>query len=153
LPFTSQVAFFVESNSTVTSLAFNSTTSELSFTVSSPSNTSGYVKATIAKSIVPNAEKIKICLDEEALNYSLASKAEAWFLTFNYSHSIHKLNLFLGENEPDPSTFGVAVSPSNSEALSALTNASPENFELWITLICIGALAIVLIGVTLRKRK
>jgi hypothetical protein len=44
LPYDSRKVFFVESNSTISALAFNSTSSELSFTASGPSGTSGYVK-------------------------------------------------------------------------------------------------------------
>jgi hypothetical protein len=43
VPYQSQQVFFVESNSTVSALAFNSTNSELSFNAIGPSRTSGYV--------------------------------------------------------------------------------------------------------------
>jgi hypothetical protein len=88
--------FFVESNSTVKSLAFNSTTSELSFTVSGPSGTTGYVKATIAKSLVSNAENIRVYLDGNQLNYGITSNEDSWFLIFTCTHSEHSVSVNLG---------------------------------------------------------
>ncbi len=49
LPYLAQKVFFVESNSTVTGLMFNSSDLTLGFTVSGPSGTKGYVKTTISK--------------------------------------------------------------------------------------------------------
>jgi hypothetical protein len=69
VPITENNLLSVSSNSIVTSLAFNSTTSELSFAVSGPSETTGYVKVAIAKSLVSNAENIKVYLDGNQLNY------------------------------------------------------------------------------------
>jgi parallel beta-helix repeat protein len=90
--------FSVESNSTVTELAFNSTGSELTFVVNGPSGTAGYVKVTIAKSIVANAENIKVSLDGTQLNYEITSNANAWLLTFTYMHSTHQVRINLAAN-------------------------------------------------------
>jgi outer membrane protein assembly factor BamB len=90
--------FSVSSNSTVTSLAFNSTTSELSFTVSGPSETTGYVKVAIAKSLVSNAENIKVYLDGNQLNYEVTSNEDSWLLTFTYKHSTHQVMISLATN-------------------------------------------------------
>jgi hypothetical protein len=90
--------FSVSSNSTVTSLAFNSTTSELSFTVSGPSETTGYVKVAIAKSLVSNAENIKVYLDGNQLNYEVTSNEDSWLLTFTYKHSTHQVMISLAAN-------------------------------------------------------
>jgi hypothetical protein len=98
--------FSVSSNSTVTSLAFNSTTSELSFTVSGPSETAGYVKATIAKSLVSNAENIKVYLDGNQLAYEVTSNADSWLLSFTYTHSTHQVSINLTLN-PSGTTPGI----------------------------------------------
>jgi hypothetical protein len=98
LPLTNQNVFFVESNSTVYSLAFNSTSLELSFTVSGPSGTTGYVKVTIAKSLVANGEDIKVYLDGNQLNYSETSTPNSWQLVFNYSHSTHNIAVDFNTN-------------------------------------------------------
>jgi hypothetical protein len=95
LPYENQNVFLVESNSTVSALAFNSTSSDLSFTVSGPSGTAGYVKATIAKSLISNAENIEVHLDENQLNYEVTPNANSWLLTFNYLHSAHQVRINL----------------------------------------------------------
>jgi parallel beta-helix repeat protein len=87
--------FGIESNSTVTEMAFDSAHSELSFTVSGPSGTTGYVEATIAKSLVPNAENIKVYLDGKQLNYELTSTSDLWLLIFSYKHSNHQVRISL----------------------------------------------------------
>jgi hypothetical protein len=98
VPYQSQQVFFVESNSTVSALAFNSTSSELSFTVIGPSETSGYVKATIAKSVMTNCEDAKVYLDGKQLNYSVISTDDSLLITFSYSHSLHQISMYLGAN-------------------------------------------------------
>jgi len=60
LPYQNQQVFFVESNSTVNALAFNNETSTLSFNVTGPSETTGYVKATISKTLLTNVENLEV---------------------------------------------------------------------------------------------
>jgi uncharacterized protein YxeA len=101
LPYENQQVFFVESNSTVSALAFNSTSSELSFTVNGTSGTTGYVKVTIAKSLVSNAENIKVYLDGNQLNYEVTSNPDSWLLTFTYMHSTHQVRINLANAAGD----------------------------------------------------
>ena len=98
LPYDSQNFFHVESNSTVSALAFNSTSSELSFSVTGPNGTAGYVKATIAKSLVSNAAETKVYLDGIQLDYTVSSTASSWILTFNYHHSTHQVTIAMTAN-------------------------------------------------------
>jgi hypothetical protein len=98
LPYDNQNLFHVESNSTVSALSFNSTSSELSFVVSGPNGTEGYVKATIAKSLVSNAENLKVYLDGNQLNYEVISNADSWHLYFTYKHSTHQVSINLAVN-------------------------------------------------------
>jgi outer membrane protein assembly factor BamB len=113
LPSENQNVFFVESNSTVTALAFNSTSSELSFAVSGTSGTTGYVKTTFAKSLIQNPENIKVYLDGNQLTYELTSNANAWLLTFTYHHSIHQVSIALTAATSTPSP---SPSPSSTPA-------------------------------------
>lgn len=107
VPYQSQQVLFVESNSTVSALAFNSTSSELSFTVIGPSGTSGYVKAKIAKSITTNGEDTKVYLDGNQLNYSVISTDDSWLITFSYSHSTHQVSINLATNTSGTTLLGV----------------------------------------------
>ena len=88
--------FSVESSSTVSALAFNTTSSELSFTVSGPLGTRGCVKVTIAKSLIENVTNIKVYLDGNESEYSVASNGNSWLLTFDYAHSTHRVAINLG---------------------------------------------------------
>jgi PKD repeat protein len=91
LAYNNQYVFSVESNSTISALAFNTTDQTLSFTASGPGGTKGYTRVTIAKSLVANATNIRVYLDGNQLNYSIASTDDSWLLTFNYTHSTHKV--------------------------------------------------------------
>jgi len=96
IPFKEQNVFSVTSNSTVSELAFNSTSRELSFTVTGPSGTTGYVNVYIAKTLVDNIADVKVYLDGDQLSYTVTSTDDSWLLHFTYSHSTHKVNINLG---------------------------------------------------------
>jgi parallel beta-helix repeat protein len=98
LAYKNQYVFSVESNSTISALAFNSTDQTLSFTASGPSGTRGYTRVTIAKSLVANATNIRVYLDGSQTQYSIASTDDSWLLTFNYTHSTHKVVVNLNIN-------------------------------------------------------
>jgi hypothetical protein len=91
--------FAIESNSTVSALSFNATSSEISFTVNGTTGTTGYVKATISKAFMPNGENIKVYLDGNPVNYTETSNQEDWIITFIYHHSIHQVKI---NQEPNP---------------------------------------------------
>lgn len=107
LPYENQQIFVLESNSTLSALAFNSTSLELSFTVSESSGTSGYVKVTIAKSLVSNAENIKVYLDGNQLSYEVTSNPDSWLLTFTYTHSTHHVTISLATDAGDTAFLGI----------------------------------------------
>jgi hypothetical protein len=126
--------FFVESNSTVNSLAFNSTSNELSFTVTGPSGTSGYVKATVAKSVLSNGANIKIFIDGKQLSYKLLEMPDSWLYSFDYQHSEHLVTLNL--------------SPSQ-----AMENPVQDENSVWI-LITVGMASLFLVlGISLQRKK
>ena len=90
-----QYVFTVESNSTISSLAFNTTGWELSFTASGPNGTRGYVKVTVAKSLVFNITNIRAYLDGVQIEHSITSRDDSWLLTFSYTHSTHQVTVDL----------------------------------------------------------
>ena len=95
-PFKEQSVFSVTSNSTVSELAFNSTSRELSFTVTGPTGTTGYVNVYIAKTLVDNIADVKVYLDGDQLNYTATSLDDSWLLHFTYRHSTHTIAISLG---------------------------------------------------------
>lgn len=88
--------FSVDSNSTVTDLAFNSASRELSFKVTGPSETTGYVHTIIAKSLLPDVSSLKVYLDGNQLNYTATNQQDSWDIYFTYNHSTHSVEMHLG---------------------------------------------------------
>ena len=88
----------VVSNSTISDLAFNTTDWTLSFIATGPNSTRGYVKVTVAKSLVENVTNIRVHLDGNYIEYSITSIDDSWLLTFDYIHSIHRVVVDLDIN-------------------------------------------------------
>jgi PKD repeat protein len=125
--------FAVTSNSTVTALTFNSTSHELSFTVSGPSGTSGFSQTTIAKTLVANASEIKVYLDGNQIDYSLDSIDDSWVIYINYTHSTHSMSIFLGANaENSPSSLPIIIALV-SLIVASLLILRRKNWVSWLT--------------------
>ena len=90
-----QAVFSVNSNSTVSDLAFNSTSQQLSFTVSGPSGTTGYCDVYISKTVISDASNVKAYIDGNEMNYTVTSTGDSWMLQFTYHHSTHMIVLNL----------------------------------------------------------
>lgn len=133
-PSTGKNMFSVESNSTVTSLAFNSSSNELSFYVSGESGTRGYVKLAIARTLLQEPQNLKVQLDGKPIEYDLTQTEEFWILDFNYNHSAHQVNVIL------PKT---AI---NSQSVNPLYTLS---FTEWIAASIIATLLLLVIGLLL----
>ena len=102
LPYQERYIFSVESNSTITGLAFNPTSRVLSFLASGPANTTGYCEVTISKALVSDASGIEVYLDGNRLNYTVSDVGGSWVLYFVYKHSTHRVEIKL-EAVPTPS--------------------------------------------------
>ena len=94
-PYTEENWFSVTSNSTISALAFNSATKELSFTVSGPDSTIGHVNVYIPKSLINDISDLNVKVDETEVTYSSESEGDTWLISFSYSHSEHKVTLDL----------------------------------------------------------
>jgi hypothetical protein len=90
--------FLIESNSTISALSFNATIPEINFVVNGTSGTTGYVKATISKSLMPSGTDIKINIDGNPCNYSITSNEDWWVMTFTYQHSSHKVQIYQAQD-------------------------------------------------------
>ena len=101
LPYANHYVFSVESNSTISNLAFNSQTNQLTFTATGPSGTRGYTKVTIAKSLVSNITGLQITFDGAPYNYTVSEAKDSWVLTFTYSHSSHAIVISLPPSVPE----------------------------------------------------
>jgi hypothetical protein len=88
--------FSVTSNSTVSGVAFNSLTKELSFTALGTSGSTGYVSICLEKALINNINDLQILVDEKSVNYTTNSQLDSWVVYFSYSHSVHAIVVMLG---------------------------------------------------------
>ena len=123
-----QNVFSVTSNSTVSQFAFNSTADELSFTVSGPSETTGYVQIYIPKTLISDISTLKTYIDGKQISFNSESQSDAWQVTFSYSHSTHKITMALNS----------ATQPSGNTP-----NQSWEIYAIIVTVIAAIAVSIV----------
>ncbi len=135
LPYQKQNVFCVESNSTVTRLAFNSTSVTLDFAVSGPTGTTGYTKVTIAKTLASNFTGITVLLDGKELNSTVLSSNDYWIVTFMYHHSTHQVTINLAADAKG----------------SLMPTASSPNIPSWFVLVFVVVLAIVAIAFARKK--
>ena len=87
--------FFVESNSSLTSLVFNSTSKEIGFTVNGPSGTTGYVQFLVSKTLMPDLADYKVYVDGQQVSCNAEAAGEFQSLYFTYSHSTHYVTIKL----------------------------------------------------------
>jgi hypothetical protein len=95
--------FSIQSNSTVSALSYNGT-SEIVFTVSGPTGTTGYVNATISKNFMSNGEAIQVYLDGNLIDCNVTSSDDFWVIYFSYHHSLHNVRINQIQTQTNPST-------------------------------------------------
>ena len=96
--------FSVASNSTLTEFAFNSATKQLSFTVSRPTGTRGYVNISIPKSVVSDISSLQVKIDSNQVANTSQSLPDSWLISFNNHHSTHKVAISLDASASGSST-------------------------------------------------
>ncbi|MCW4010620.1 MAG: InlB B-repeat-containing protein [Candidatus Bathyarchaeota archaeon] len=166
-----QSVFSVTSNSTISSFSFDSSTDALSFSVSGPSGTSGYVVVSIPKSLIINIANLQVLLDGQALNYATDSQRDAWEVFFMYAHSTHNVVVNLNSDldtatpvsspsqlpSPTPATPQPTELPPTSQLPTTQPTVKPEgnlleNWEVYV-IIAVMAITIVLLIVMLSLKK
>lgn len=86
-----QHVFTVESNSTISELNYNAANRDLNFTVNGSDGTEGYAKVTIAKNLAADIANLKVYLDSNEVEYSIAQTSDSWIITLYYFHSLHEI--------------------------------------------------------------
>ena len=110
LPYGEMYLFSVESNSTVSSMGFDTNNQTLSFTATGEMGTAGYAKVTAAKSLVPNLALLSVHVDGAEYNYTVTDTDDSWVLLFAYDHSVHLVEIQLDSTIPEfPSFLMVAL--------------------------------------------
>jgi len=92
--------FSVSSNSTVSELIFSSTAREITFTLTGPDGTTGYLDIFISKNLVPNIDDLTIYFDGVEQSYVAISLDNIWYIHLTYEHSTHTLRITLASASP-----------------------------------------------------
>lgn len=87
--------FALESNSTVSNLFFDSEHAVLSFTVTGPDQTTGYIQVMVAKELMPTITGLTVNIDGINTAYHITEMEDAWIITISYSHSSHNVQMLL----------------------------------------------------------
>jgi hypothetical protein len=120
--------FTLNSNSTITQFAFNSTSKELSFNASGPSGSTGYVSLYIPQTLISDISTLKTYVDGNQVPFNTTNQGDAWLITFSYAHSQHKITLELANVEQELVT-------------------SPPPLQ-WINYAILAAIIAILVGVS-----
>lgn len=131
--------FKVESNSIISFISFNLTSLTFSFIASGSSGTTGYTKASIAKTSVPTFTGATVALDGKDLTFTVSSTTDYWVLEFNYGHSTHQVLINVATSDFEE----VTQTPTQSEApISTIPEFSPLALVLGVVMASV-ALAFV----------
>ena len=119
--------FSIISNSTITELAFNSTSQILSFTASGPSGSTGFANVTISKTLMSDISALQVYLDDSEIGYSSDDLDDSWLIYFTYSHSTHKIVMdFSSHQGSSHPSFG-GISANTTVAGSSVQLSCPVN--------------------------
>jgi hypothetical protein len=94
-PDSSGNVFSVVSNSTISNFAYNSTTQLLSFSTNGTSGTTGYVYASIPKTLVGHVQTLAVNIDGQPIAFERDSHDNVWVIYCVYSQSEHVFTVHL----------------------------------------------------------
>ncbi len=97
-----QYIFSVESNSTISGLAYNAAGQILSFTAAGADGTGGYVKATVTSNLTGSPAGVKVLIDGNQVACSPTSTSDTCVIYFTYQHSTHNVVIDLTAAQPTP---------------------------------------------------
>lgn len=134
-----KTVFSVDSNSTVSDLAFDSASSALSFSVTGQSGTTGYVDVCVAKTLVADPSIIQAYIDGNPVNYTVTSVDDSWILHFSYHHSSHDIEFSFNSHTTSSS------SPTSEPA--------PELPQETLLIVVASLMAVAVMAFMLVRRK
>jgi hypothetical protein len=127
-PSEEQSIFSVTSNSTISAFLFDSVNKQLSFTVSGPSGTTGYVDISIPKSMISDISNLQVKLDNNQIAYTAQSQPNSWLVSFHYHHSTHTITI----------------------DFNSTTNSTPTS---QYAIYAVAAVVVAVVAIALAKRK
>ena len=85
--------FSVVSNSTISNLAYNSATQELSFNTNGTQSTTGYANVCIPKTLVSDIHTVKLNIDGTPMTFTSEAQNDIWVISCVYTQSEHAFTL------------------------------------------------------------
>ena len=95
----------IQTNSTLAAFSFDPANKQLSFSLTGPDGSTGYINVYISKGILPDISNLKVSLDGEPINFDAVSTGYSWVLSFDYHHSTHKVSINLNSKPAETSTY------------------------------------------------
>ena len=81
--------FSVASNSSISGLAYDAASQQLSFRTNGTASTTGYAYVSVPKTLVSDAQTLKVNIDGTPIAFSSESKDDVWVICCVYSQSVH----------------------------------------------------------------
>ncbi len=167
-----QYVFSVESNSTITGLAYNAASQTLSFTAAGADGTKGYVRATVTRTLTANPNGVKVLIDGTQVTCTPTSTSDTCIVYFTYQHSTHSIAIDLSAAQPTPTptptetptptptpaptatptptpTPNPTLTPTPTPTASPTAPPGETPFANWLLIIIPAAIAIIIIAVIL----
>jgi hypothetical protein len=91
----------IQTNSTIAAFSFDPASKQLSFSLTGPDGSTGYINVFISKGILADISNLKVSLDGEPVNFEVVSTGYFWVLSFSYHHSTHMVEINLNSNTAD----------------------------------------------------
>ena len=120
-----QYVFSVTSNSTVSALVFNSTSTELAFSVTGEDGTKGFVDVAISEMLINDTSNLRVSLNGVNQTYTLTNENEAYLIHFEYDHSTHDITVLLGEPQESPPNPTPTPTPTSSPTPTPTSSPPP----------------------------
>ncbi|UCE95597.1 MAG: hypothetical protein JSV51_07725, partial [Candidatus Bathyarchaeota archaeon] len=122
-----EMLFSISSNSTVSDIAFNAASKEITFILEGPSGTTGHMSIFLSDRLVSDLTGLAVYLDGEEQAYTTIATEDGWNIQFTYQHSQHTVRIVLSSALPTPFTepakliIGTLITTVTSFALLALS--------------------------------
>lgn len=88
----------VDTNSTLSNFAFNSSTNKMNLTVDGPTGTSGICNITVPKGLVPTGYTVEVYFDDQKTTYALTEDSNNYYIIVTYQHSKHTITISIVSN-------------------------------------------------------
>ena len=100
IPYKGQYVFTVESNSSISEMAFNDADSVLSFSVSGSNGTWGHARLVVAQDLVKDVKNITVSADGATAAFNATLVGGSYILALDYPDSVRRLSVDLDATVP-----------------------------------------------------